>query len=45
MTGARILPDIIRTIDNHKIEIRSVSLKKPSMDDVFMHYTGTEMRD
>jgi ABC-2 type transport system ATP-binding protein len=43
--GARILPEIIRTIDDHALEVSSVSLKKPSMDDVFMHYTGTAIRD
>lgn len=43
--GSRILPEIIRTIDEHKLEVRSVNLKKPSMDDVFMHYTGSELRD
>ncbi len=43
--GAQILPSIIRAVDEHGIMIRSVSLKKPTMDDVFMHYTGTELRD
>jgi len=43
--GAQVLPGIIRTADEHGIGVRSVSLKKPSMDDVFMHYTGTEIRD
>ena len=27
------------------IKIRAVNLKKPSMDDVFVHYTGRELRD
>lgn len=43
--GAQVLPDIIRCIDEGAIGIQSVSLKKPSMDDVFMHYTGTEIRE
>ncbi len=43
--GAQVLPGIIRAADEHGIGVRSVSLKKPSMDDVFMHYTGTEIRD
>jgi ABC-2 type transport system ATP-binding protein len=43
--GAEILPSIIRAVDEQGIMVRSVSLKKPSMDDVFMHYTGTELRD
>ena len=43
--GALVLPGIIRAADEQGITVRSVSLKKPTMDDVFMHYTGTEIRD
>ncbi len=43
--GTRLLPDIIRMAGDQKIDVLAVNLKKPSMDDVFMHYTGTEMRD
>ncbi|OQA54566.1 MAG: putative ABC transporter ATP-binding protein [Euryarchaeota archaeon ADurb.Bin294] len=43
--GAQVLPDIIRAADEQGITVTSVSLKKPTMDDVFMHYTGTEIRD
>lgn len=43
--GAQVLPGIIRAADEQGIMVRSVSLKKPTMDDVFMHYTGTEIRD
>lgn len=43
--GTRLLPDIFRYLGEHAISVLAVNLKKPSMDDVFMHYTGTEMRD
>jgi len=43
--GARLLPDIIREVSDQGIAVLAVNLKKPSMDDVFLHYTGTEMRD
>ncbi len=43
--GTRLLPDIMRYLGEHAISVLAVNLKKPSMDDVFMHYTGTEMRD
>lgn len=43
--GALVLPGIIRAADEQGITVISVSLKKPTMDDVFMHYTGTEIRD
>ncbi|WP_319578458.1 ATP-binding cassette domain-containing protein [uncultured Methanospirillum sp.] len=43
--GTRLLPEIIREINGQGIDVCAVNLKKPSMDDVFLHYTGTEMRD
>ncbi|MBN1432656.1 MAG: ATP-binding cassette domain-containing protein [Methanomicrobiaceae archaeon] len=43
--GAQILPEIISGLNRDEITISSVNLKKPSMDDVFMHYTGKELRD
>lgn len=43
--GALVLPGIIRAADEQGITVISVSLKKTTMDDVFMHYTGTEIRD
>ncbi|MDD1723759.1 MAG: ATP-binding cassette domain-containing protein [Methanospirillum sp.] len=43
--GTRLLPEIIREVNGQGIDVCAVNLKKPSMDDVFLHYTGTEMRD
>ena len=43
--GTRLLPEIIREVNEGQIDVCAVNLKKPSMDDVFLHYTGTEMRD
>lgn len=43
--GTRILPTIIDTLRNNGIEIHTINLKKPSMDDVFVFYTGKELRD
>jgi ABC-2 type transport system ATP-binding protein len=40
-----ILPGLMDTIRNAGIEITSVNIKKPSMDDVFVHYTGHELRE
>jgi len=34
------LPIILKTLLERKIEITSVDVKKPSLEDVFMHYTG-----
>lgn len=43
--GGRTMPNILKSLDKGGIGILSVSMKKPSLDDVFVHYTGREMRD
>jgi ABC-2 type transport system ATP-binding protein len=43
--GTKLLPGILHLLEENNIESLSVNLKKPSMDDVFLHYTGRELRD
>jgi ABC-2 type transport system ATP-binding protein len=43
--GTRLLPVIMDHIREQGIAVTAVNLKKPSMDDVFVHYTGRELRD
>jgi ABC-2 type transport system ATP-binding protein len=43
--GTKILPALMDRVRESGIGIRTVNLKKPSMDDVFVHYTGREIRD
>jgi ABC-2 type transport system ATP-binding protein len=43
--GTKILPRIMERVLELGITIETVNLKKPSMDDVFVHYTGREIRD
>ncbi|WP_440955710.1 ATP-binding cassette domain-containing protein [Methanosarcina sp. Mfa9] len=43
--GTRLLPKIMEMLTGRGIAITTVNLKKPSMDDVFVHYTGRELRD
>jgi ABC-2 type transport system ATP-binding protein len=43
--GTKILPVIMERVRGQGIAISAVNLKKPSMDDVFVHYTGREIRD
>lgn len=43
--GTKVLPGIIDTLRNSSIEITTINLKKPTMDDVFVFYTGKEIRD
>jgi ABC-2 type transport system ATP-binding protein len=43
--GTKVLPAIIDTLSHDGIEISTINLKKPTMDDVFVFYTGKEIRD
>ena len=43
--GTKVLPVVIDTFRNAGIEISTINLKKPSMDDVFVFYTGKDLRD
>jgi ABC-2 type transport system ATP-binding protein len=43
--GTYLLPEIMDKLRSGGIRIKAVNLKKPSMDDVFVHYTGRELRD
>jgi ABC-2 type transport system ATP-binding protein len=43
--GTKVLPVIIDALRSRGIELFTINLKKPSMDDVFVFYTGKEFRD
>ncbi len=43
--GSHCLPRIVDKVRGAGVGISSVNLKKPTMDDVFVHYTGRELRD
>ena len=43
--GTKVLPRIIEEVRSQGIGVTTVNLKKPSMDDVFVHYTGRDFRD
>jgi ABC-2 type transport system ATP-binding protein len=43
--GTKVLPVVIDTLRNAGIDISTINLKKPSMDDVFVFYTGKDLRD
>jgi ABC-2 type transport system ATP-binding protein len=42
--GTKCLPAILERLKEAGIEIRSANLKKPTLDDVFVHFTGREIR-
>jgi ABC-2 type transport system ATP-binding protein len=43
--GTHCLPGIMSMLTNEGVTITGVNLKKPTLDDVFVHYTGREMRE
>jgi len=43
--GTKLLPRFIEELRTAGVQVSTVNLKKPSMDDVFVHFTGRELRD
>lgn len=43
--GETVVPRIFELSDSFKIKISSISLNEPSLDDVFLAYTGKGLRD
>ena len=43
--AGRVLPELIRALDEGKIGIADLSVKSPTLDDVFLSLTGRSLRD
>jgi ABC-2 type transport system ATP-binding protein len=43
--GEEKIPIVIEIAQKHKIKIKSISVRKPTLDDVFLYYTGRTIRD
>jgi ABC-2 type transport system ATP-binding protein len=43
--GRKALPDAIRITDEAGVEIRSVEIREPDLEDVFLNLTGRALRD
>ncbi len=43
--GEEMLPKIMKIADKNNCDILSINLKKPSLEDVFLHYTGKNIRE
>jgi len=39
------IPALLRRLDGHGIQIVSLQMRQPSLDDVFMRYTGRHIRE
>ena len=40
--GAQAIPSILSALEGQGIQVASVSAARPSLDDVYLHYTGRE---
>jgi ABC-2 type transport system ATP-binding protein len=43
--GERMLPSILRLLDTNNLDVQSITLSKPSLDDVFLKHTGRSLRE
>ena len=43
--GVEALPRILRLLDEKQIALRNITLSEPTLDDVFLRYTGRSLRD
>ena len=44
LDAGRAIPDLMRRLDSGGVHIEGLSLASPSLDDVFLHYTGQRIR-
>jgi len=43
--GSKVMPEILRLFDQEQIEIATITLAVPTLDDVFLKQTGRTLRD
>jgi ABC-2 type transport system ATP-binding protein len=43
--GERRVPELVSIAHDHGIHVNSVLLRKPSLEDVFLHFTGRTIRE
>jgi len=43
--GERKIPELMNIAKESEIKVKSVSLHRPTLDDVFLHYTGRTIRE
>jgi ABC-2 type transport system ATP-binding protein len=43
--GERMMPELLRSLDAKNLEAQGVTLSRPSLDDVFLKYTGRSLRE
>ena len=44
-SGGKCLPIIIQKINENKVSVKTVSMHQPKLEDVFLHYVGSAIRE
>ncbi len=43
--GETRIPEVIRIAEENGVKIRSITLKEPSLEDVYLNFTGRSIRE
>lgn len=43
--GENMMPDLLRSLDAKSLKVQTIMLSRPSLDDVFLKYTGRSLRE
>ncbi|MGD0803424.1 MAG: ATP-binding cassette domain-containing protein [Candidatus Bathyarchaeia archaeon] len=43
--GERAMPELMRSLETRDLQVQSVTMSRPSLDDVFLKYTGRSLRE
>ena len=43
--GEDLIPEVVKIADNNNVKINSIELKHPSLEEVFIKYTGRKIGD
>jgi ABC-2 type transport system ATP-binding protein len=43
--GEKMMPELLRSLEAKNVQAQSVTLSRPSLDDVFLKYTGRSLRE
>ena len=44
-SGGKQLPLIIQKLNDHNLSIKTINMHQPTLEDVFLHYVGSEIRE
>lgn len=43
--GSALLPDLLRALDTEDVKVATAEVRRPTLDDVFLHLTGRSLRE